>query len=126
MDINEAMQQILPKADEFMQKLLGTQVDIKCVGSSSRIDPCIFCGHRDCLTFNYTSPTVHCFSCDKSMNYYQLAEHTLGSKPNAIEFIEDFLNIKVTLKKVDDASERLYQIRELAAKFYCERLMNDE
>lgn len=126
MNLNEAMQEVLLRADEFMEKLLGEQVEIICVGSSSRINPCIFCGHTDCLTFNEVSPTLHCFSCDVSMNYLQLAEHVLNSKTGAIKFVEEFLNTKLFLKKEDDAETRLYQIREIAAKFYHGRMMNDE
>ena len=74
--LTEAHDKILEIGPEEFFTLLLPEADIKQAGSSYHMNPCFIstCGHNDCMSFSYNTPTCHCFSCGTAMNYYQAAE----------------------------------------------------
>jgi len=130
----EANVKLLDNLEDFLEKLLiEGEVDSKIVsiGNSLRMQPCSFCGHKDCLTFNKNIPCYNCFSCSEHGNLIAYASLVLGNRKKALIFIGEYLNIQIARMSPEEiklAKERgkIFDIRLHYANLCHKELMNDK
>jgi len=105
-------------------------------GNKLRLNPCPFCGHKDCFTIFTNQQTFMCFSAECNVSGDAI---TFVMKKNDLEFPEavkwlcEYYNLnpddykdlafRSTARKEDTT---IQEIRRLAAKYYHEALFTEE
>jgi len=118
-------------AEEYVEFLIDrfkTENTVKNVGTlDRRIQPCLVCGHNDCLTINAQTGLYHCFSCDTKGNVLSLAKLFTKTQEAITQALRDFTG----LNNLDFSPEdkQLYRQRKLyqaAADEYHKQLILNE
>lgn len=126
LSITNVIDSIEDKVD-YARKLVESKgFEVKEVGAGYFIQPCVFCGHHDCLSGNNDVAAVHCFSCKESASLYGLAEKVLGNKQQAVKFLEEYTGKKIKMSEADEKTSRIYEIRYKSASKYLSNLLINE
>ncbi len=102
------------------------KVEISPVGNNLRLNPCPKCGHYDCCTITPGEIVVNCFSPQCiSGTHLSFTLEVLGYKDEILEEIGNFYNISYEKNTYDEKELRLYEIRDVASKYYHKKLLED-
>lgn len=103
------------------------------VGSSFRLEPCPKCGHKGCCTID---SAVHCFSCGWAATHINalmdyMIEKEGKTKREVIKMLEEFTDLPYpkgfNKEEAEKAAkyERLQEIKNIASKYYADKLMSE-
>ncbi len=123
----------MDQVEEIKQKndiveLIGSYLELKKAGANYKA-PCPFHQEKDpSFMVNPNRQIFKCFGCGESGDVYTFVEKMEGVDfPGALKILADRAGVK--LKKIDqkdfDDTKELYQINELATKFF-QYLLNEE
>jgi len=110
----------------FYSKFLPAHT-LEPAGANLRIQPCPKCGHHDCCTITPGVMAVNCFSpgCI-SGNHLKFIFEVLGFSAELAQAIGEFYNHPYVEDIQLNAKNRLFEIRDIAAKFYHKQFMEND